>query len=218
MRSVRVGIAGYKELRGKVGATMITSTLKLKSTTGSHRTNDPARLNDVITTAQLARRPSRPPQHAAENDALIALARTMATSPRSVLHKLVSTALGLTGAGSAGISIAENAGGASVFRWRATAGAFAAFEGGTMPRDFSPCGVVLDRNATQLMADPVRYWPYIADLYPHVAEVLLVPFYGVGDVPLGTLWAVDHPSARAFDAEDARLMQSLSRFTSAAVV
>jgi len=52
-----------------------------------------ARLDDVITTAELARRPARPPQHAEENRALIALARTMAGSPRSVLGELLSVAL-----------------------------------------------------------------------------------------------------------------------------
>ena len=35
------------------------------------------------------------------------------------------------------------------------------------------------------MADPVRYYPYIAELSPHVAELLLIPFYR-GDIAIGT--------------------------------
>jgi signal transduction histidine kinase/CheY-like chemotaxis protein len=209
---MRLGLPSRKtrqEIMSKLQATSVA--------TGARQTKDLAGLDDVITTAELCRRPSRPPQHAAENRALIALARTLATSPRSVLRELLNVAIEMTGAGSAGISVAETDGGARIFRWRATAGAFAQYAGGTMPRDFSPCGVVLDRNAAQLMADPVRYWPYISDLWPHVSEVLLIPFYGGDDVPLGTVWLVAHPGDRPFDAEDERVMQSLSRFASAAV-
>lgn len=173
-------------------------------------------LDEVVATDLLTERSFRPPNHAAENKGLIVLARTMATSPRSLLQQLVNVAIDLTGAGSAGISVFEDADGIGVFRWRATAGAFARFEGSTMPRDFSPCGLVLDRRATQLMVDPVRYWPYIADLCPHVTEVLLVPFYN-GDIPVGTVWVVAHPGGRPFDAEDVRLLESLSRFASAAM-
>ena len=80
-------------------------------------------------------------------------------------------------ADSAGISILESDDRKPIFRWHATAGDFPAYLGGTTPRDFSPCGVVLDRNAPQLMTNPVRYYPYIAELSPHVAELLLIPFY-----------------------------------------
>ena len=177
-------------------------------------TNNHVGLNDIIVTHLLGERHSRQADHARENQGLIALEQTMAKSPRSVLQQLVNVALDLTGAGSAGISVFEAGSGSGVFRWRATAGAFSRFEGSTMPRDFSPCGVVLDRNAVQLMIDPVRYWPYIADLCPQVAEVLLVPFYN-GDIPIGTVWVVAHPGGRPFDSEDARLLESLSRFASA---
>jgi PAS domain S-box-containing protein len=146
------------------------------------------------------------------------LAGVMAESPQRVLQRLADAALRLTGADSAGVSVldATAADGRGVFRWAATAGAFAPFAGGTLPRDFSPCGVVLDRAATQLMADPVRFYPYIDDLRPPVREVLLVPFYR-GDTPVGTVWVVAHTDAKHFDAEDARLVTSLSRFASAAV-
>ena len=176
-------------------------------------------LDDVLTTSELAARPSRSPDHAAENTALLALADGLTESPANLLKQLANAAIQLTGAGSAGVSVLEDADGDSrsgLFRWWATAGAFARFDGTTTPRVFSPCGIVLDRNATQLMANPARYWPYLGDLTPAVAEVLLVPFYE-GEMPVGTLWVVSHDPKRQFDAEDARLVRSLSRFTSAAV-
>jgi PAS domain-containing protein len=66
------------------------------------------------------------------------------------------------------------------------------------------------------MANPVRYYPYIADLSPHVAELLLIPFYR-GDTAVGTIWIVARDAAKRFDAEDTRVMTNLSLFASAAV-
>src|SRR5258706_8912005 len=173
-------------------------------------------LDDVVTTSRLRERPSRAPDHAAENRALVALAQSMTDSPQGVFQKLVDSALELTGAGSAGISVFEMEGGEGIFRWRATAGAFAPFVGGTMPRDVSPCGLVLDRNALQLLEDPARQWPRIAELRPAITEVLLVPFHQ-DEVPVGTVWVLSHSPAKRFDAEDARVISSLSAFASLAV-
>src|SRR5258706_10071632 len=173
-------------------------------------------LDDVVTTSRLRERPSRAPDHAAENRALVALAQSMTDSPQGVFQRLVDAALELTGGGSAGISVFEMEGGEGIFRWRATAGAFAPMVGGTMPRDFSPCGVVLDRNALQLMEDPARHWPRIAELRPAITEVLLVPFHQ-DEVPVGTIWVLSHSPAKRFDAEDARVIASLSAFASLAV-
>src|SRR5262249_15561634 len=46
-------------------------------------------------------------------------------------------------------------------------------------------------------------------------EGLLVPFY-VNGKAVGTIWAVVHDNRRKFDAEDLRLLESMSRFASAA--
>ena len=64
-------------------------------------------LRSMLSTAELAQRPSRPPDYAAENRALIALAQVMATSPESVLQRLADTALALCRADSAGLSLLE---------------------------------------------------------------------------------------------------------------
>jgi PAS domain S-box-containing protein len=173
-------------------------------------------LTDIDITSELSHRPTRPPDYEAESRALVALAGVMAADPHTILQKLADAARELCQAGSSGISILEENPENSVFRWHATAGKFRPFLGGTTPRNFSPCGVVLDRNTTQLMADPGRFYPYIAELSPHIVEVLLLPFYR-GDTAVGTIWVIAHSDERKFDAEDKRLLLSLGKFASAAI-
>jgi hypothetical protein len=75
--------------------------------TSPDRTLDTPHLRSMLSTAELSRRPSRPPDHAAEGEALIELARVMATSPDAILQKLAETALTLCRAHSAGLSLLE---------------------------------------------------------------------------------------------------------------
>ncbi len=178
--------------------------------------SDPQPIDHVITTAVLDQRPSRAPDHAAENKALLELGQAFADSPKAVLQKLAETAMALCGAGSSGISIAENDGDQPIFRWHATAGEYRKYYHGTMPRDFSPCGVVLQRDAMQLMEYPVRAFPYIDAISPEPQEVLLVPFYRE-DKAIGTVWIVSHTADKRFDAEDARIVRNLAQFAAAAV-
>src|SRR4051812_19708131 len=110
----------------------------------------PVGLDDVIITGELADRPSRPPDHAAENRALASLAGARAASPETVLQRLADAALELCRADSAGISILEPGGEYGIFRWHATAGAVARNLGGTMPGEASPCGTVIHRDAVLL--------------------------------------------------------------------
>lgn len=165
----------------------------------------------VVITAELARRPSRSPDYEAENRALIALAQELAASPATVLQKLSERVIDLCGGSSAGVSIAEG----SILRWPAIAGPFAANVGYTMPLDASPCGVVLETDAIVLMNRADRLYPAMRGLEPATYEILLAPFYLHGK-PVGTVWVIAHDPERRFDAEDARLLGSLSRFASAA--
>ena len=170
-------------------------------------------LESVISTTELSRRPSRPPDHVAENRALIDLAQTMAASPERILQKLTETALNLCRADSAGISLLKPHG--ERFHWPAIAGQWASHVGGGTPRDFGPCGTVLDRNAPQLFSRPERHFTYLASAKPAVEEALLIPFYVDGE-GVGTIWVVAHDDSRRFDAEDVRLMTNLGDFTAAA--
>jgi signal transduction histidine kinase len=173
---------------------------------------DPVGLEAVISTAELSLRPARPPDHVAENEALIALAREMASPPDDILRKLTETAVTLCRAGSAGVSLLEPDG--ARFRWPAITGALAAYVGSGTPREFGPCGTVLDRNAPQLMAHPERHFPYLAAVKPDIEEVLLIPFYIEGKA-VGTIWVVAHDLTHRFDAEDLRIMTNLATFAAA---
>lgn len=172
-------------------------------------------LESVISTPELRKRPSRSPDYQAESRALSGLAQEMANSPQNVLQKLVDVALELSRAQSAGISILEEEEGRKIFRWHAVAGQWAGYLGGTMPREASPCGTVLDQNASLLLTHPERYYPIPSTITPPIVEVLLIPFH-VAAEPIGTIWAIAHDESLLFDAEDERIMSSLGKFASAA--
>ena len=174
-------------------------------------------LESVLTTEELTRRPSRSPDLRAENAALQALARQMASGPTRLLETLVQMAVDLCHAGTGGLSMVETtAEGEEVFRWTAMAGELASYRGGTTPRNFSPCGVTLDRGTPQLFAQPARRFTYFEGVSPPIVEALVVPL-GETDGADGTIWIVSHTDERRFDREDARIMTSLAHFTAAAV-
>ena len=189
-----------------------------KEASGASAWSQPASLNRVISTQELTRRPVREPDLAAENRVLLQLADTMAHAPDQLLQELVERLLELCHAGSTGISLLEctAAGEEPCFRWIATAGQFHQYAGHTMPRSFSPCGVVIDSDQMMLMCRPAEHFPYIEALAEPVEEVLLFPFHDEA-TPVGTIWVASHTKERAFDQEDVRLIQDLARFAAAAL-
>jgi signal transduction histidine kinase len=180
-------------------------------------------LESVLCTEELKRRPSRPPDYQVENQALLALAQELTTSPGSVLQKLVDIALVLCRGHSAGISLLEEDGppgslsaGGNHFRWHAVAGQWAPLVWNTTtPRDDGPCGTVLDRNITLLFSNAHRYYKQFAGVHPLLVEGLLVPFHIDGQA-VGTVWVIAHDETRKFDAEDQRLLESLGTFAALA--
>jgi PAS domain S-box-containing protein len=181
----------------------------------ARRPGDGAYLQSMRSTAELSRRPTRAPDHEAENRALIALARDMAISPEGVLQKLVDTALVLCRAHSAGISLLEDGDHRSNFHWRAIAGAWSSQLNRGTPRNFGPCGTVLDRNLALMCSHPERDFPYFGEVLPLLEEGLFAPFYLRGEA-VGTIWVVAHDESRRFDAEDLRVLTNLGTFASAA--
>lgn len=173
-------------------------------------------LASVIATRELTQRPRRAPDFEGESRALGLLLATLSTSPRSVLEKLADVALELCKAHSAGISLLDTDGDVPVVRWRAIAGKFGPHAGSTLPRALSPCGIVIETGALQLMSRPDRHFPCIVSLNPPIQETLTIPIH-VNRKPLGTIWVVTHDQTRQFDAEDARLITSLANFASAAL-
>jgi PAS domain S-box-containing protein len=172
-------------------------------------------LRSMLSTDDLRRRPSRPPDHAAENKALIALAQEMATSPEGILQRLADTALSLCRAHSAGVSLLEDDDQKCNFHWRAIAGQWTPHLNGGTPRNFGPCGTVLDQNAAMICSHPELDFPYLSLIKPVLDEGLLIPFYVRGEA-VGTIWIVSHDPSRRFDAEDLRIMTDLGTFASAA--
>ncbi|HEX2198032.1 MAG TPA: GAF domain-containing protein [Burkholderiales bacterium] len=169
----------------------------------------------VIATPLLVQRRPRRRDPRTEAGAMAQLKRALAGSPRATLQKLVEVALELCAAQSAGVSLLEQAEGRRFFRWHAVAGAWGHLLWTTLPREFSPCGTVLDRQAALLMVDPERYFAPLAQLPPRVAEVLLLPFAVRGET-VGTVWVVAHDAARHFDREDQRIVLELTAFAAGA--
>jgi two-component sensor histidine kinase len=169
---------------------------------------------DIDITAALAARPVAAPDHRGEALALQELGRVMADEPAEVLPRLVKLAMEICGAESAGVSVLESE--AGQFRWLGLAGSLAVFEGATTPRDFSPCGICLDRHGPVLMAHPELVYGWIRDANITIPEVLLVPLFVGREAPLGTLWIVA-PAGRQFDREHVRALAALATFTGLAL-
>ena len=101
------------------------------------------------------------------------------------------------------------------FYWPAIAGMWNPHVGGGTPRNFGPCGDVLDQNRALVFTHFERRYPYLLSVIPAAEECLLVPFYVDGKA-VGTIWGIMHSSRRKFDAEDNRVMSSLGKFASSA--
>lgn len=170
-------------------------------------------LESILRTEELARRPKRAPNYATENRALALLVQALADSPHTIAQVLAETLLEVVRADSAGLSLLARD--QQSFHWAAIAGAWRPHAGGGTPRDFGPCGDVLDRNTALLFTRWERRYPYLREATPLAEEGLLVPFYVRGRA-VGTLWAIAHDERRKFDTEDLRLLESLGRFASAA--
>lgn len=174
-----------------------------------------ASLESILCTEELQRRPSRAPEFEKENRALVELVSTLADSPHTILQTLANIILEITQSDSAGLSLLTRDDGGKRFYWPAIAGMWNPHAGGGTPRNFGPCGDVLDCNRTLLFKHFERRYPYLQPVMPAAEECLLVPFYVAGKA-VGTIWAIMHSNRRKFDAEDQRVMESLGKFASSA--
>jgi PAS domain S-box-containing protein len=175
--------------------------------------DDAVSLESIVCTEELLNRPRRPPDYEKENSALVALVSALADSPRTILQTLADKVRELLHADSAGLSVLTKD--EKRFYWAAIAGAWQPHIGGGTPRDFGPCGDVLDHNIPMLFTHWERRYPYLKMAIPLAEEGLLVPFYVDGKA-VGTIWAIAHSNRHKFDAEDLRLLESMGRFASAA--
>lgn len=170
-------------------------------------------LEAILSTEELNRRPGRTPDYETENSALAELVQSLGNSPRMILQTLADTMLRVFKAGSAGVSLLSID--EKRFEWVAIAGAWKPHLGRGTPRDFGPCGDVLDCNAPLLFQRWERRYSYLGEITPPAQEGLLVPFHVQGKAA-GTIWAITHDDGRKFDAEDLRQLKGLGQFASAA--
>lgn len=172
-------------------------------------------LAETLVTDLLWKRPSRPQQLDREVAALLDLGRLVASQGKNaVLPRISAHALALCKAQSAGFSILEtDPSGREIFRWTATGGRMRAFEGGTTPASFSPCGVCLERNSALLFRYPEKFYSYLKQISP-ISELLLIPMHD-DNAWLGTIWVICHEERRKFDREDVRVMSDLGSLASA---
>jgi GAF domain len=167
-------------------------------------------LDDVLITSELRKRGQRRSHLRGAAVALQGLAQQIEECPSDVLPRFVDLARELCRAGSAGISVYEpQPDGPGIFRWSSLTGKALPFGGETTPRDFSPCGMCLDKAEPILMDRPGRYydWLNLPDL--PVAEALLVPLFVAGRKPFGTLWLMAHDGKR-FDQGDALALSEMA--------
>ena len=179
-----------------------------------------ASLESILCTEELHRRPSRPPNYEQENRALVKLVSALADSPSTIFQTLAATIQDITECDSAGLSLLTKDGktphvDGMRFYWPAICGMWNPHVGGGTPRNFGPCGDVLDQNRTLLFRHFEQRYPYLLPVTPAAEECLLVPFYVAGNA-VGTIWAIMHSDRRRFDAEDDRVMASLGKFASSA--
>ncbi|CAB3810678.1 hybrid sensor histidine kinase/response regulator [Paraburkholderia fynbosensis] len=162
-------------------------------------------------TGELARRPARTPDYAAENHALVGLARAQAGSRPDLLQAIADAALSLCSAGSAGISLIEQGEGKKVFRWLAVSGLCVGLQGKTTAWDECPCGIALEAGTAQLFVEPQAQFPSLSFPGICVPEGVVVPI-NVAGRDLGAIWVMSHRDDCRFDFEDARLLSNLAVF------
>ncbi len=174
----------------------------------------PQRVRPVIANHLLIERPSRQPDYKAQIDASTSVIRALRETPQSVLATLCEAVKALTHADSAGLSLSGRDAGKLIFLWQAAVGLFEKYLGSVVIHDESPCGCVLETDATLLMVDPGTVYKTAAQVDPPIHEVLLVPFHVEGRTA-GTVWTVSQ-SSKTFDAEDARIVQDISELAALA--
>src|SRR5580704_14535597 len=178
----------------------------------------PCSLEEILITDKLRARARRKPDLQAEGNALRVLVGKLAAEPKQLVATLLEMALELCHAGTSGLSVLETPkDGDQLFRWTNLAGTLRKFVGGSTPRNFSPCGVCLDRNSPQLFAYPARRFQYLSEAVDvPIVEALVIPI-PFGDGSPATIWILSHKEEVQFDEEDVRIMTALDDFAGCAL-
>jgi hypothetical protein len=139
------------------------------------------------------------------------LSRALLEKPETILQELVSAAVDLCGADSAGISIEKEDGSDQEFyHWIATAGEYSGFLNAILPREPSACGLCLERGHPQHFTVSKRFFDILGVEAPLVTDGILLPWKT--EETRGTIFVMAHGRTEAFDENDARLMTMLADF------
>lgn len=149
-------------------------------------------------------------------EGLARLGRVFMEQPETILQELVTTAVELCGAESAGISIeSESRTDEDFYHWVATAGTYSGFLGARLPRYPSACGVCLERGHAQRFRVTEKFFSILGVEAPPVTDGILLPW--VAGATRGTIFVMVHSREDAFVANDARVMEMLADFAAMAV-
>jgi hypothetical protein len=144
------------------------------------------------------------------------LSRAFVESPDTILQELVSIAMDLCEAESAGISIVKPDGtDDSFYNWVAAAGDYEPFFNAMLPRYPSACGLCLERGQPQHFRVTKRFFDILGVEAPIVADGLLLPWFE-GDTQ-GTIFVMSHTQRIAFDSDDVLMMRTLADFAAMAM-
>lgn len=179
-------------------------------TVGSGKPDTGIDLRDLLAESAFRMRPRQPRDPNRCAVAFRQLSRLIAEDADSVIQELVNAAVNFCGADSAGISLEEPE--TETFRWVAVAGSFAPYLDGRTPRDISPCGICVDSGRPQLFRVTQPYYDLLGIAGEPVTDGILIPW--ASEFLRGTLWAVSHSSAEAFDFEDYVFLSTISDFAS----
>ena len=171
---------------------------------------------DIETNASFARRTVRVRNATLHMEGLRQLAQTFVENPETILQSLVTAAIDVCGADSAGISIERtDATGEKCYEWVATAGVYAPFLKAILPRSPSACGICLERGRPQLLRVSQRFFDLLGVEAATVTDGILLPWQVEGI--RGTIWILAHGRSEAFDIADGQVMQLLANFAAMGV-
>lgn len=149
-----------------------------------------------------------------EAELLVRLASTLAEKPERLAQTICDLLVDSGVAHSAGLSVLMASEGTRRFREIAIAGTWRPLACGGPQQDAGPCALAVAQDRPLLLGHPERYFRTAGgSAPPH--EALLVPYHHNAR-SVGVIWLVSQDKGREFDCEDLRMVQSLSKFASAA--
>jgi signal transduction histidine kinase len=144
------------------------------------------------------------------------VAQGFVENPATILQELVSAAIDMFGADSAGISMQDrNPDGTITYRWVATAGEYAPFLNAVLPEFPSACRLCLERERPQLFTVSQQFFDLLGVQAATITDGILIPWRV--EEQRGTIWVAAHGRTEAFDSDDSRMLELLANFAAMAV-